>query len=296
MIDLHTHTDRSDGSISPEDLIRKAVDCGLEALAITDHDTLAGYDAAASLASRRGLDLICAVELSTRPSSSRKAGKRERSVHVLGYFLDGAPTLDFRNWLETQQESRRRRNVDLVAKLQNLGVEISLEEAQVYGRNQLGRPHFAQLLRDKNYVSNIQEAFDKYLADDAQAAVERDEPLLEDGIQRICSAGGLAALAHPVRLPQKGGELVRLLERLIDSSGLHGIEVIHSEHERAECEEFLDIAERLDLIPTGGSDFHGDNKPGVSLGAGINGNVRLSCQFLARMRDMWGQRASAARR
>jgi hypothetical protein len=294
VIDLHTHTDRSDGSVSPEDLIRKAVDCGLAALAITDHDTLAGYDAAALLVSESGLDLICAVELSTRPAVARNAGRRERSVHVLGYFLSCAPTLEFRNWLETQQESRRRRNVDLIAKLQNLGVQVSLEEAQVYGRNQVGRPHLAQVLCDKKYVSNLQEAFDKYLADDAAAAVDRDEPLLEEGIRRICSAGGLAVLAHPVRLPQKGEELVRLLKHLIENSGLQGIEVIHSEHDRADCEDLLQIAERLDLIPTGGSDFHGENKPSVLLGTGINGNVHLSYEFLVRMREMWHQRATAA--
>lgn len=293
MIDLHAHTDRSDGSTSPADLVRHAVETGVRALAIADHDTLAGYDAAAPLAAAHGLELICAVELSTRPGKPTNHGKRERSVHVLGYFLLSPPTPEFRKWLETQQESRRRRNLDLVAKLQNLGLEISLEDAEVYGRNQVGRPHFAKVLCDKGYVSNLQEAFDLYLADDAKAAVERDEPLLEEGIDRIRCGGGFASLAHPVRLPQRGAELARLVEHLADA-GLRGIEVFHSEHTLSDCEEYARLARRFDLIPTGGSDFHGENKAGVRLGTGVEGNICLSYEFLEQMRSMYGGSASAA--
>ena len=285
MIDLHTHTDRSDGSTAPADLVRQACAIGLEALGIADHDTLAGYDAALPAAVEHGLELICAVELSTRPEAARTPGKRERSVHVLGYFLDAPPAPEFRKWLESQQASRRQRNVDLVAKLQQLGVDICLADAEVYGRNQVGRPHFAKVLCDKGYVKHVQEAFDVYLADEAQAAVERDEPTLEEGIQRIYNAGGLASLAHPVRLPQRNSELERLLARLMDV-GLRGIEVFHSEHARSDSEEFADLARRFNLIPTGGSDFHGENKPGVQLGTGIDGNLNLPYAFLENMQEM----------
>jgi 3',5'-nucleoside bisphosphate phosphatase len=284
LIDLHTHTDRSDGSTAPEDLVRQAVQEGIEALAIADHDTLAGYDAARPVAAAHGLELVCAVELSTRPDEQR-SGKRERSVHVLGYWLMAPPSAEFREFLETQQASRRKRNVDLVARLRELGVTITLEDAEVYGRNQVGRPHFARVLCDKGYASHIQEAFDVYLADDAQAAVERDEPTLAEGIRRIKDGCGTASLAHPVRLQQRGAELVRLVERLMEA-GLDGIEVFHSEHSRADTEEFAAIARRFGLIPTGGSDFHGDNKPGIRLGAGIDGNVCLPYSFLQQMREM----------
>jgi predicted metal-dependent phosphoesterase TrpH len=285
MIDLHTHTDRSDGSTPPAELVRQACAAGLEALAIADHDTLAGYDAAAPVAADHGLELICAVELSTRPDQQRTNGKRERSVHVLGYFLVSQPAPAFRKWLESQQASRRQRNIDLIAKLRELGVDVSLEEAEVYGRNQVGRPHFAKVLLDKGYVTNIQQAFDLYLADDAQAAVERDEPVIEEGIRRIVDAGGLASLAHPVRLPQRGPDLGSLLERLM-GAGLRGIEVFHSEHTPADCQEYAELARRYDLIPTGGTDFHGDHKPGVRLGSGIDGNVCLSYELLETMREM----------
>ena len=285
MIDLHTHSDRSDGTTPPCDLVRQAAEEGLTALAISDHDTLAGYDAAGSAAADCGVELVCAVELSTRPNENREPGKRERSVHVLGYWLSAGPTAEFRRYLETQQASRRKRNVDLVAKLQQLGVSITLEDAEVYGRNQIGRPHFARVLLEKGYVSNLQEAFDVYLADEAQAGVERDEPALEEGIQRIRESGGVASLAHPIRLPQRGADLVRLVEKL-SQAGLEGIEVFHSEHSPSDSAEFADVARRFGLIPTGGTDYHGNNKPGIRLGSGIDGNVRLPYSFLEEMREI----------
>ena len=284
MIDLHTHTDRSDGSTPPADLLRQAAAQGLEALAIADHDTLAGYDAASPIAAECGVELVCAVELSTRPNETRP-GKRERSVHVLGYWPSSEPTAGFRLYLETQQASRRKRNVDLVAKLQQLGVSITLEDAEVYGRNQVGRPHFARVLLDKGYVSNMQQAFDLYLADEAQAAVDRDEPTLDEGIRRIKESGGIASLAHPIRQPQRGADLERLVESLLEA-GLEGIEVYHSEHSPADSAEFAGLARRFALIPTGGTDYHGDNKPGILLGSGIDGNVRLPYRFLEEMREM----------
>jgi 3',5'-nucleoside bisphosphate phosphatase len=284
LIDLHTHTDRSDGSTPPAELVRQAIREGLDALGIADHDTLAGYDAASPVAAEHGLELICAVELSTRPNEQR-SGKRERSVHVLGYWLFSQPSTEFRQYLETQQASRRQRNVDLVARLRELGVRITLEDAEVYGRSQVGRPHFARVLCDKGYCASRQEAFDVYLADDAQAAVDRDEPTLEEGIRRIKAAGGMASLAHPVRLPQRGAALEALVERLIDA-GLEGIEVFHSEHSPADCAEFAAIAKRFGLASTGGSDFHGDNKPGVHLGSGVGGNLSLPYAFLEQMREM----------
>lgn len=289
MIDLHTHTDRSDGSTPPGDLVRLAVCEGIEALGIADHDTLAGYDAALPTATAYGLELICAVELSTRPNEKSSNGKREPSVHLLGYWLFAPPSAQFRQWLESQQESRRQRNLQLVAKLQQLGVDVTLDEAETYGRNQVGRPHFARVLCDKGYASNLQEAFDVYLADEAKAAIERDEPTLAAGIRRITDSGGMASLAHPVRLPQRGLDLASLLERLIDV-GLQGIEVFHSEHSPADTAEYARLARRYDLVPTGGTDFHGENKPGIRLGTGIDSNICLTYSFLENMREMCAAR------
>jgi predicted metal-dependent phosphoesterase TrpH len=284
LIDLHSHTDRSDGSTAPEDLVRLAIRESIEALAITDHDTLAGYDAALPAAADCGLELICAVELSTRLQEQTVPGKRAPSVHLLGYWLLSPPSVEFRWWLESQQQSRRQRNVKLVAKLRQLGVGITLQDAEVYGRTQVGRPHFARVLLDKGYVSSMQEAFDVYLADEARAAVERDEPSLEDGIRRITESGGMASLAHPVRLPQSGPDLVNLLDRLV-AVGLQGFEVFHSDHSPADTQLYLDLARRFDLIPTGGTDFHGENKPRIRLGTGIDSNISLPYSLLENMRE-----------
>ena len=292
MIDLHTHTDRSDGTLSPDALIDRAAAVGLSAIAITDHDTFAGYEIATSVAHERGLDLVCGIELSTRPES--EAGKRPPSVHLLGYFLDSEPPLEFREWIQGMLDSRHRRNVALIAKLRSLGVDISLEEVQAVGRHLTARPHFAQVLLKKGYVSSLQEAFDLYLADEAKAAVAREEPPLKDAIRRIRAQGGIASLAHPVRLPSGRDHeaLERLLQDLVPA-GLNAIEVHHSEHSAADVGYYQSVAAAWNLIPTGGSDFHGENKPGIELGTGKNHNVCIDDSLLEQMRARGGAPATA---
>jgi len=292
MIDLHTHTDRSDGTLSPEALIDRAVAAGLSAIAITDHDTFAGYDLAAPAARERGLDLVCGIELSTRPDSD--GDRRPPSVHLLGYFLDSAPPPEFREWIQGMLDSRHRRNLALVAKLRSLGVDITLEEVRAVGRHLTARPHFAQVLLNKGYVSSLQEAFDLYLADEAKAAVAREEPPLKDAIRRIRAQGGVASLAHPARLPsgRDHGALERLLGELAPA-GLNAIEVHHSEHSAADVAYYESVAAAWNLIPTGGSDFHGDNKPGIELGTGKNHNVSIDDSLLEQMRARGGAWTSA---
>ncbi len=285
MIDLHTHTDESDGSVPPAALVRSAREIGLEALAITDHDTLAGYDRAAPVAADLGLELLCGIELSTR-IEAQPGGRRPPSVHLLGYFLHSAPSTGFREWLERMQESRRRRNQALVAKLQSLGVEITLSEVQAIGRNLTGRPHFARVLVEKGYVATRQEAFDRYLADHAQAAVEREEPTLIEGIRQVRAGGGMPSLAHPVRLPHADTEWLRSFLSPLCEAGLQAIEVYHSEHSRGDMERFAELAAEFGLAATGGSDFHGDNKPSVRLGTGKHGNLQLPYSLLERMREV----------
>jgi len=283
MIDLHTHTDQSDGSDTPARLVEIAATQSLEALAITDHDTLAGYDLAAPAAREAGIELICAIELSTRVERPPGA-PRSPSIHLLGYFPDREPAREFRDWVSHLQRSRHKRNVSLVDKLQSLGIDISLEEVRKLGRTLTGRPHFARLLLAKGYVRSTQEAFDLYLADNAKAAVEREEPTVWEGVQRIAAAGGLPVLAHPVRLAaEELAGLDRFVERLIDV-GLAGLEVFHSEHSAADIDRFLRIAQRFSLMITGGSDYHGDNKPGVSLATGRTGNVSLPYRLVEEMR------------
>jgi predicted metal-dependent phosphoesterase TrpH len=284
MIDLHTHTDRSDGTLTPAALVDRALEAGLTAMAITDHDTFAGYDLAAARAQERGLDLVCGIELSTRPESPPEE-KRPPSIHLLGYFPVELPAVEFRQWIEGMLESRHQRNLALIQKLRSLGIDISLEEVQALGKHLTARPHFAQVLLRKGYVKSLQEAFDLYLADEAKAAVAREEPPLKEAIRQIRQAGGVASLAHPVRIP--GGrdrEVLRVLLKDLTAGGLDAIEVYHSEHQPADVTFYQDIASEFDLIATGGSDFHGDTKPGIDLGTGRHGNVHVDAALLDQMR------------
>lgn len=239
-------------------------------LAITDHDTFAGYDQAVEPARRAGIELICGIELATK--------LEEQSVHLLGYFRDGAPR-EFRDWILGQQATRRDRNRRLAARLRELGVDITLEEVEARGRGLTGRPHFAQILVEKGYVQSLQQAFDDYLDTEAKAYVDRKEPLLTDAIARIARAGGVASLAHPIRIK---GDLASILPPL-RNSGLRAIEAYHSDHSAELSESFLRLAEKNQLRVTGGSDFHGTVKPAIKLGTGRNGNLRLGGEIVEQM-------------
>ena len=279
MIDLHTHTNESDGTLTPVELVERALALPLEALAISDHDTFAGYDEAVRPARARGLDLVCAVELSTR-----MAGDRRRTIHLLGYFLKDAPSFEFRTWLQELLGARRDRNQRLVANLQALGVEIELNEVERIGRTLTGRPHFARVLVQKRYAANADEAFRKYLGESAPAYVERDSPHVAMGIQRIVAAGGLAVLAHPVRLGVHDEAAEEALIGELRDAGLGGIEVYHSDHQPSDMERYARIAKKVGLAVSGGSDFHGDAKPKVALGTGVNGNLSVPKSVLDKLR------------
>jgi 3',5'-nucleoside bisphosphate phosphatase len=282
LIDLHTHTDESDGTSAPAELVGAAVALGLEALGITDHDTLAGYDAAVPLARQAGLDLVCGIELSTKRRLA--AGGRGRSIHLLGYFLGGPPPAEFRAWLEGIRLSRRDRNRRLAERLRSLGVGVTIEEVERLGRSQAGRPHFARAMVEKGYVASIQEAFDLYLDESARAYVEREEPELAAGIRKLREAGGLASLAHPIRLSRRNPASFEKDLAGMCEMGLGAIEAYHSDHRWADTEFFLLLARRYGLAVTGGTDFHGDNKPGLALGTGY-GNVAVPRQVLDALRN-----------
>lgn len=270
MIDLHTHTTESDGTYSPSELIAAAVEADLEALAITDHDTLSGYEQALPHARNADLPLLCGIEISTA------LGKpRTRTVHLLGYFPGGSPAPEFREWILKMQAARRDRNRRLAARLQSLGVNIHLEEVEALGRSLAGRPHFARLMVQKGYVASMPEAFDRYLDESAPGYVEREEPSLEEGIRRVNEAGGLSSLAHPIRLGKRDAEEEEKLIAHIAVLGLSAIEAFHSDHSPADAQRYVRIAKKYGLRITGGSDFHGDNKPNIRLGAGP-GHLNIS--------------------
>jgi predicted metal-dependent phosphoesterase TrpH len=275
LIDLHSHTSESDGTYSPRELVDEARKIGLEALAITDHDTFAGYDAAKPIAQEAGLDLVCGIELSTK--------FRNRSVHLLGYFPVADPDPEFRTWIWQLQESRKNRNLLMVERLRSLGIDITYDEVRAKGRSLAGRPHFARVLMEKGYVSSIQQAFEEYLDESAKGYVEREEADFGDAVRRVQSAGGVTSVAHPIRL--KTPHLDETISEMRDL-GLPALEVYHSDHSPERVRQYTTLAQRYGLAMTGGSDFHGANKPGIQLGTGAGQNLNVPAQLLIELRKL----------
>jgi predicted metal-dependent phosphoesterase TrpH len=283
MIDLHSHTDQSDGTFTPAELVAEAGKIGLHALAITDHDTMAGYAIAKPLAADAGLELVCGIELSTRFGGA--------SVHLLGYFPCAAPSDDFMAWLGFLQESRRDRNRRLIEKLQSLGVDITLAEVEAKGRSLTGRPHFARVLVEKGYAKDIQDAFDELLDESARGYVQRQEVPVDEAISRITAAGGVASLAHPIRVAKNDWEKLGKYVGELAGMGMQAIEVFHSDHTPENVAYYGSLAMRFGLRMTGGSDFHGGNKPSISLGTGMRNNLAIPDKILVSLKELvWGVR------
>jgi len=243
---------------------------------------MAGYDLAVPFARAAGLDLVCGIEISTRFHG--------RSVHLLGYFVNEPPAPAFRDWLHELHESRRDRNRRLIARLRSLGVDITLEEVEAKGRAMTGRPHFARVLVEKGYVTTIDQAFEDYLDESAKGYVERREVPMDEGIERVVKGGGIPSLAHPIRVGRRaaandGDELDKWVAEMRDM-GLRALEAFHSDHSPQLVERYVDLARRLNLAVTGGSDFHGANKPRIELGRGFNGNLCVPRSVLDNLRVM----------
>jgi len=281
-IDLHSHTTESDGSYTPEELIDLAVQTDLQALAITDHDTFSGYEMALPFARKAGLDLVRGIELNSRLNLTNSDDSR--AAHLLGLFPSREPSEEFINWIEDQRSDRRERNRKLAETLQERGVKVTLEEAEARGRNLTSRTHFAQILIEKGYVNSFDEAFREYLGEDAPSYVARQSLTSEEVIRRIRSGGGVSVVAHPVRLSlsrdAERQELVKLKE-----ADLAALEIYHSDQDPQLQAYYHQLAQELDLLPTGGSDFHGRLKPDIDLGTGLRGNVRVPFEFLQRLRE-----------
>jgi hypothetical protein len=278
MIDLHSHTDRSDGTFTPSELVAEAARVGLTALAITDHDTFAGYDAAVPFAANSGVELICGIELSTRYQGT--------SVHLLGYFPVTPPADELRAWLEMILEARRDRNNRLIAKLQSLGVDITLADVEKVGRTLTARPHFARVLVDKGYATDLQNAFDKYLDESARGFVQRREVPMDEALERILGSGGVPSLAHPIRVAKNNWDTLAEYVEDLAGMGLRAIEVHHSDHSPENVSYYASLAERFKLGMTGGSDFHGGNKPQISLGTGKNNNLHVPDALLENLKTL----------
>ncbi|MBU1908850.1 MAG: PHP domain-containing protein [Verrucomicrobia bacterium] len=262
MIDLHAHSIFSDGSLTPEELIEQACAAGLRAVALTDHDTTAGLSRFLAAAEGRPVRAIPGVEISADFSPG--------TMHMLGYFIRPAdPALEERLvWI---REGRDKRNAEILGKLNALGFSIAWDEvARHAGADVVGRPHFAQVLLERDIVKTKDEAFDRYLGKGKPAYAERRRFSIEDSIALIRAAGGVSVLAHPFTLGLDDARLRLLVERLA-GQGLGGLEVYYSEHSSGLQQAYSRLAADFGLVATGGSDFHGALTPDVKLGSGFGG-------------------------
>jgi predicted metal-dependent phosphoesterase TrpH len=270
VIDLHAHTTASDGEHSPTELVEKAVKIGLAALAVTDHDTTDGVAEALATGEKLGLEVVPGIELSAEPPHTPTASRSQ--CHILGLFIDpaSAPLL---KRLEEVIRNRNLRNARIIERIQKeLDWKITLEEVEAAaGGDVVARPHFARVMVDKGYVQSVKEAFDLSLGKGGKAYVDRDRLTAEEAIQLIHSAGGVAVLAHPNNLKMDEQDTEHEIRRL-QSLGLDGIEARYNLHTPGENSRYLALADRLNLVTSGGSDFHGLSvKPTVHLGH-VEGN------------------------
>lgn len=259
MLELHCHTTYSDGTLTPSQLVKKAVSAGVKILAISDHDTIFGWDEAIATAAKYDLEIVPAIELSTT--------HRNRSLHLLGYYPDPER---LRVPLSDRAEARFRRARLMVQKLAELGypIELPLLEESFLGsqKNNLeanktapGRPHIAAALVQAGYVKSPQEAFDRWLGEYKPAYVAYEQFSVEDGIELLRHCGAVPVWAHPCLF--RGGRVEDILSELVEA-GLMGLEVFHPCHSPREVQLLQDLCGKYGLLMTGGSDYHGPNFQG----------------------------------
>lgn len=262
MIDLHTHSTFSDGSWTPEQLVQGAESIGLSALALTDHDSLGGLPRFRAACANSSVRAVPGVEISVDCAES------DASIHVLGYFIDEQDEALNRH-IERLSEGRKRRNEQIVQRLNDMGLALTMDEvASFAGEQNVGRLHIALALKTRGYVRTHQEAFDKFLGKGKAGYVNRVRFRPLDGVAMIRQAGGIAVLAHPFTLHMGPAALTGCVRELTEG-GLQGIEVYYPQHTPKMVRQYLELARQFGLVATGGSDFHGEALPNIKLGRGF---------------------------
>lgn len=263
--DLHTHSNRSDGSYSPTRLVDYAVEKKLCAVALTDHDTVDGLTEAITharelaQAGRPSTEVVPGIEFSTRHG--------DRDIHIVGLYI-AYESPAFVSRLQGFVDSRTRRNIKMCGNLQEAGIDITYEKLQAFAADAvITRAHYASYLFEKGYVKSRQEAFAKYLGDHTKYFVPREKVTPAQAIELILGVGGIPILAHPP-LYHMGNDALESLVCELKDAGLMGIEAIYSTYTNQDERDMMRLADRYDLLISGGSDFHGDNKPGLDLGTG----------------------------
>jgi hypothetical protein len=282
MIDLHSHTTASDGTYSPAELVSLAYEKRLRALAITDHDTLRGAFEALRHPDARFVEVVLGVEISTTYTPRR--GK-PFTTHLLAYFFEQGPDQAFIDWVETCSASRRQRNRRMLELLAEDGIEIEESELLRAGGPQAGRVHLARLLIREGIVGDMEEAFLRYLGEHTRYYVQRTTSSTREAIQRVQAAGGVTSLAHPARTwSPRRAEPEEMVADLA-SVGLDALEAYHSDQDARTTQELRAMAAAFGLAISGGSDFHGDSKPGLELGSGFRNSLRIPDDVLEGLRE-----------
>lgn len=272
-IDMHTHSTASDGTYTPTELMRAAKEAGLSAIALTDHDTFEGLPEARGEAARQGIELVPGCELSLDFAGL--------PTHMLALFVDERPGA-LVSELTRIREARARRNAVMLAKLREVGVHLEHDDVAARAAGVVGRPHIAQAMLAQGAVRSFEEAFQRFLGKDGLAYVPKEKLTPAEAIRAVHADGGLAVLAHPYLLTQQAHRLEALLTEL-KGQGLDGVEVYYTEHSDQYTALVARLAEKLSLLASGGSDFHGAVKPGVRLGRG-RGGLFVNGQLLEAMK------------
>lgn len=259
IIDLHVHSNASDGTFTPTQLVAEAKKAGLSAFALTDHDTTDGVAEAAMAAEKAGIELVPGVELSTEYEG--------KEIHVLGLYID-ITNEALQKHMANFRDSRDNRNVYMLEKLRSEGFDITLEALEaMFPDAVITRAHVARYLLDKGYTPDIKTAFSEYIGEGCRCYVGRPKVTPMDAVDYIIEAGGTPVLAHPVVYHMDRPQLKKMIAEM-KAHGLVGMEAIYSENTAADEGDFKSLARAEDLLITGGSDFHGENKPDIRLGRG----------------------------
>ncbi len=285
MVDLHVHSNCSDGSFSPEELVDLAREKGLSAFALTDHDTILGLTPARSYLARLSEEepdaalpeLIPGIELSTEYQG--------RDIHIVGLFINEKDE-KFLTYLKEFVASRDARNRKMCALMEERGIDITYEKLiEEFPGRVITRAHYAKYLLGHGYVQSMNEAFDRYIGDRAPCFVPRSKVTPAQAVELILSAGGLPILAHPTLYRMSDERLEKLIRELTDY-GLVGIEGLYCTYTRGEERQMHSLARQFGLLISGGSDFHGTNKPGLDLGCGY-GKLNIPDEVLEKLKEAY---------
>lgn len=257
-IDLHTHSTFSDGTFTPLQLVKYAEEKGLKAFALTDHDTTEGIKEAKSI--ETNVEVISGVEISTRYD--------KKEIHIVGLYINENDA-DLNKQLKYYREKRVTRNFEILEKLNSLGVDITIDDVKESCTGDvISRAHIAKALVSKGFVGSYTEAFDRYLGDNKCAYVPRETLNYEESMELITKAGGVPVLAHPLLYKMSDTNLENMMVKL-RQKGLKAVEVYYSTHSNSDTQHVMAMANRVGLIYSGGSDFHGATKPKIDMGTGM---------------------------